>query len=175
MRAALASLLAGWGSAKHENNPMHSRSAIARRDVHPFSSSHVKFRILRILLVASGKTVALCHAALFGDRSRAARDGFRKQLNYQAHHATEPTPFPLVNVLTKRLVSRGYLVRQIVSDPAWLARAKAFILDGLADGTLKPIIARTFGFDDIVEAHRFLESNTQFGKIVVTIGGRRVD
>jgi len=34
---------------------------------------------------------------------------------------------------------------------------------------LKPIIARTFKFADIVEAHRFLESNAQFGKIVVTI------
>ncbi|WFU21601.1 zinc-dependent alcohol dehydrogenase family protein [Bradyrhizobium sp. CB1717] len=81
----------------------------------------------------------------------------------------EPTPFPLPNVLTKSLVLRGYLVHEITGDPARLERAKAFILDGLADGTLKPIIARTFRFEDIVEAHRFLESNTQFGKIVVTI------
>jgi NADPH:quinone reductase-like Zn-dependent oxidoreductase len=81
----------------------------------------------------------------------------------------EPTPFPLFNVLTKSLVLRGYLVHEITRDPARLAKAKAFILDGLADGTLKPIIARTFQFGDIVEAHRFLESNEQFGKIVVTI------
>lgn len=81
----------------------------------------------------------------------------------------EPTPFPLFNVLTKSLVLRGYLVHEITRDPARLARAKAFILDGLADGTLNPIIARTFPFEDIVAAHRFLESNTQFGKIVVTI------
>jgi len=81
----------------------------------------------------------------------------------------EPTPFPLVNVLTKSLVLRGYLVHEIIRDPVRLAGAKAFILDGLSDGTLKPIIARTFRFDEIVEAHRFLESNTQFGKIVVTI------
>lgn len=40
---------------------------------------------------------------------------------------------------------------------------------GWRTGTLKPIIARTFRFEDIVEAHRFLESNAQFGKIVVTI------
>lgn len=81
----------------------------------------------------------------------------------------EPTPFPLFNVLTKSLVLRGYLVHEITRDPARLAKAKAFILDGLSDGTLKPIIARTFRFEDIVEAHRFLESNEQFGKIVVTI------
>ncbi|MHC4055332.1 zinc-dependent alcohol dehydrogenase family protein [Bradyrhizobium sp. 25ACV] len=81
----------------------------------------------------------------------------------------EPTPFPLFNVLTKSLVLRGYLVHEIVRDPTRLGRAKAFIRDGVADDTLKPIIARTFKFEDIVEAHRFLESNTQFGKIVVTI------
>lgn len=81
----------------------------------------------------------------------------------------EPTPFPLFNVLTKSLTLRGYLVHEIVRDPARLAKAKAFILDGLSDGTLMPIIARTFPFEEIVEAHRFLESNTQFGKIVVTI------
>jgi len=81
----------------------------------------------------------------------------------------EPTPFPLFNVLTKSLVLRGYLVHEIIRDTVRLARAKAFILDGLSDGALKPVIARTFRFEDIVEAHRFLESNTQFGKIVVTI------
>lgn len=80
-----------------------------------------------------------------------------------------PTPFPLANVLGKSLMLRGYLVHEVIRDPMRLAGAKAFILDGLADGALKPIIARTFRFDEIVEAHRFLESNTQFGKIVVTI------
>ncbi|WP_407122242.1 zinc-dependent alcohol dehydrogenase family protein [Bradyrhizobium sp. STM 3561] len=80
-----------------------------------------------------------------------------------------PTPFPLSNVLGKSLTLRGYLVHEIVRDPARLAKAKAFIVDGLSDRTLKPIIARTFRFEDIVEAHRFLESNNQFGKIVVMI------
>jgi len=81
----------------------------------------------------------------------------------------EPTPFPLVNVLTKSLMLRGYLVHEIIRDPSRLAAAKRFILDGLRDGALRPIIAKTFRFDEIVEAHRFLESNEQFGKIVVTI------
>ncbi|WGD48958.1 zinc-dependent alcohol dehydrogenase family protein [Bradyrhizobium sp. CB1650] len=81
----------------------------------------------------------------------------------------EPTPFPLSNVLSKSLILRGYLVHEVIRDSERLAKAKAFILAGLSDGALKPIIARTFPFEEIVEAHRFLESNTQFGKIVVTI------
>jgi NADPH:quinone reductase-like Zn-dependent oxidoreductase len=81
----------------------------------------------------------------------------------------EPTPFPLFSVLTKSLTLRGYLVHEITRDPARLEAAKAFVLDGLGSGALTPIIARTFPFEEIVQAHRFLESNEQFGKIVVTI------
>ncbi len=81
----------------------------------------------------------------------------------------EATPFPLFSVLSKHLTLRGYLIHEIVSDPARLEAAKAFILGGLKSGSLKPVIARTFPFDQIVEAHRYLESNEQFGKIVVTI------
>ncbi|MGM3274580.1 zinc-dependent alcohol dehydrogenase family protein [Ralstonia sp. 24A2] len=81
----------------------------------------------------------------------------------------EPTPFPLLAVLSKTLTLRGYLVHEITGNPAKLEAAKAFILDGLASGAFRPTIARTFAFDEIVEAHRFLESNAQFGKIVVTV------
>jgi NADPH:quinone reductase-like Zn-dependent oxidoreductase len=34
---------------------------------------------------------------------------------------------------------------------------------------LKPIIVKTFPLEEIVEAHRYLESNQQFDKIVVTV------
>ncbi|NVD40177.1 zinc-dependent alcohol dehydrogenase family protein [Ensifer sp. HO-A22] len=81
----------------------------------------------------------------------------------------EPTPFPLFAVLSKSLTLRGYLVHEIIGDARRLEAAKAFILDGLASGSLKPVIARTFPFEEIVEAHRYLEANEQFGKIVVTI------
>jgi NADPH:quinone reductase-like Zn-dependent oxidoreductase len=81
----------------------------------------------------------------------------------------EPTPFPLFTVLSRSLTLRGYLVHEITGDPARLEAAKAFILDGLTSGTLKPVIARAFSFDEIIEAHRFLESNNQFGKIVVGV------
>lgn len=80
-----------------------------------------------------------------------------------------PTPFPLFTVLSKSLTLRGYLVHETIGDPARLAAAKAFILRGLEEGRLRPTIARIFAFDQIVEAHRFLESNQQFGKVVVRV------
>ena len=81
----------------------------------------------------------------------------------------EPTPFPLFSVLGKSLTLKGYLYSEIVSDDAALDRAKAFIVAGLESGALKPRIARTFTLDAIQDAHRFLESNDQIGKVVVTV------
>jgi NADPH:quinone reductase-like Zn-dependent oxidoreductase len=81
----------------------------------------------------------------------------------------DPTPLPLFDVLGKWITIRGYVMLEITGDAARLEQAKKFINDGLADGSLRPLIAKTFPLDQIVEAHRFLESNQQIGKIVVTV------
>jgi NADPH:quinone reductase len=83
--------------------------------------------------------------------------------------STEPTPFPLFPALGKNLTIRGYTLFSIVKKPESLERGKRFTIDGLGAGQLKPIIARSFALKDIVEAHRYLESNQQFGKVVVTV------
>ena len=36
-------------------------------------------------------------------------------------------------------------------------------------GTLKPIIDASFNFDDIVAAHRYMESNKTIGKILLSV------
>lgn len=93
-----------------------------------------------------------------------------------AHHGTlfvygalaqQPTPFPLFPALAKGLNIRGYTLFEVTSDPATMAAGKQYIYDGLADGSLKPVVARTFSLDNIVEAHQYMESNQQIGKIVV--------
>lgn len=72
-------------------------------------------------------------------------------------------------MLTKSLTLRGYLIHEIIGDPVRLEATKEFVLGGLASGALEPAIAMTFPYEQIAEAHRFLESNQQFGKIVVTV------
>jgi NADPH:quinone reductase-like Zn-dependent oxidoreductase len=81
----------------------------------------------------------------------------------------EPTPLPLFDLLGRWTTIRGYVMMEITNDPKRLDRAKKFINDGLADHSLTPVIARTFSLDQIVEAHRYLESNQQIGKVVVTV------
>lgn len=82
--------------------------------------------------------------------------------------SAEPTPFPLMIALSKGLTMRGYTLFEIVSDPIRFEKAKAFVHKALTEGKLKPIIAKIFSLDHIVDAHRYMESNEQFGKIIVT-------
>ncbi len=79
----------------------------------------------------------------------------------------EATPYPLMEALGRGLWIRGYTLFEITGDPERMARAKQFVYDGLESGDLSPIVARTFKLDDIVQAHRYMESNEQIGKIVV--------
>jgi NADPH:quinone reductase-like Zn-dependent oxidoreductase len=83
--------------------------------------------------------------------------------------APAPTPFPLFTALAKGLAVRGYTLFEIVRDAEKLARARHYIHDALQSGKLKPVIDSTFPLDTIVEAHRYMESNRQKGKIVVTV------
>jgi NADPH:quinone reductase-like Zn-dependent oxidoreductase len=79
----------------------------------------------------------------------------------------QPTLHPHWPAAFKNLSIRGWVASTIWNHPERFARAKELILRGLAEGHLKPVIARTFKLDDIVEAHRYLEGNQQVGKIVV--------
>ena len=81
----------------------------------------------------------------------------------------EPTPLPLFTLLAKGLTIRGYTLFEITANPQRLEHAKEFIVNGLASGHLKPVVTKTFPLEQIVEAHRYLESNQQIGKIVVTV------
>lgn len=76
---------------------------------------------------------------------------------------------PPAAILAKSLTLRGYLVHELIRDAPALEAAKAFILEHLASGALRPIIARRFPLGDIRAAYEFLESGEQFGKVVVTI------
>ncbi len=83
--------------------------------------------------------------------------------------STEPTPLPLFAILGKQITIRGYTLFDLTADAARLEKAKQFVIAGTASGQLKPTIAKTFPFDQIVEAHRYMEANQQIGKIVVTV------
>ncbi len=81
----------------------------------------------------------------------------------------QPTPFPLVTALLKGLSIRGYSLMEITRNPEKLPAAKKYVYDRLADGRFHPKVARVFPFAQTVEAYKYLESNAQVGKVVITV------
>ncbi len=86
-----------------------------------------------------------------------------------AASSNQPTTFPHWPAAFKSLSVRGWVASYIWGKPERFARAQDLIRRGLASGHLKPVIAKTFPFEQIEAAHRFLESNQQLGKVVVTV------
>lgn len=81
----------------------------------------------------------------------------------------QPTPFPLLQSFRTGVSLRAYSLMEITPIPERLALAKKYIYDRLADGRFVPKIAKTFAYKDTVEAYRYLESNQQVGKVVITV------
>jgi hypothetical protein len=81
----------------------------------------------------------------------------------------QPTPYPHWPAALKSLSLRGWVFSYIAGNPARFERYRDLLLRGLAGGQLKPVIARSFPLQQIVQAHQFLESNQQIGKVVVTV------
>jgi NADPH:quinone reductase-like Zn-dependent oxidoreductase len=79
------------------------------------------------------------------------------------------TPIPVLEMIPKLPTIKGYSLWTITGDEKRRKAAVKYIVKGLASGAFKPVIDRTFAFDDMADAHRYMESNEQFGKIVVTV------
>ena len=78
----------------------------------------------------------------------------------------KPTPFPMA-AFGRRIAMFGYTFNELRGTPQWDPMV-SYIYDHLADGAFKPEIARTFPFDQAIDAYKYLESNEQIGKVVVT-------
>jgi NADPH:quinone reductase-like Zn-dependent oxidoreductase len=82
---------------------------------------------------------------------------------------TRPTVVPPFDIFARDLTIRGLALTALTRDDAKLAALKQFVSEGLAAGVFNPTIARTFPFDQIADAHRFMEAGEQVGKIIVTL------
>ncbi len=80
-----------------------------------------------------------------------------------------PTPFPTVVSMRKGISMRGYSMREFRNDAAVLQSAKDYIGSRLEDRRFAPTIARAFPLEQVSDAYRYLESNAQVGKVVITV------
>jgi len=82
---------------------------------------------------------------------------------------SEVTPFPLFTALGKGLIIQGYTIFEISQDERKLNSAKQFLLPLFESNKLIPVIDKEFNFEDIQQAHEYMESNQQVGKIIVNL------
>ncbi|MFI9560370.1 zinc-dependent alcohol dehydrogenase family protein [Nonomuraea endophytica] len=121
----------------------------------------------RVHAITGGKGAGLVFDAIGGPGLRdlaqtAAPDGLVIVYGW-----LDPRPAPMP--MNWPITIHGFNVDLITANPDRMSRARAFIEAGLRTGTLKPAIDRTYDLADIVKAHHHLESNTQIGKIVITV------
>ncbi len=125
----------------------------------------------RVMSITSGKGANIIFDPVAGPMLATLADAAAVGATIFEFGALSPeaTPFPLFTSLAKGLTLRGYTLFEITKDARRLDRGKQYVYQGLQSGALKPIIDRTFALDDIADAHRYMESNQQKGKIVVTV------
>lgn len=83
--------------------------------------------------------------------------------------STQPTQLPVLTLLEKRIGIRSYDMNEVAADDIRLRKAVEFIRAGVEKGALAPTIDSVFELADIANPYRYLESNAQFGKVVVTL------
>lgn len=125
----------------------------------------------RILEITNGRGADMVFDPVAGPElvELARATAYHGRLFVYGRLSAEPAIFPVNHGLAKGLTVRGYSMFEVVNFPEVFARVKAAVYAGLAQGIYKPVIDRTFKLDEIVAAHRHMESNAQQGKIVVTV------
>ncbi len=82
---------------------------------------------------------------------------------------TRPTPFPLLDVISKGLTVRGFMFAEFLGRSDSRQELGEFTLKMLRLGAISPVIDSVFSLDEIAAANLRLESGNQFGKIVVRV------
>lgn len=124
----------------------------------------------RIDDVTGGAGVSTAFDPIAGPGVETLAQGIAPGGQLIVYGALDPRPTPLPNAQSfPALTTRTYTLFEVTSDPERLARGVAFVNAGLQTGSFVPVVDRTFDLSGIVEAHRYMESNAQVGKIVVTV------
>jgi NADPH:quinone reductase-like Zn-dependent oxidoreductase len=83
--------------------------------------------------------------------------------------STGVTSLPVLEMIAKVVTIKAHNIWLTSGNETRRKAAIEFVTKGLQAGALKPVIDRTFTFDEMADVHRYLEQSGQFGKIVVTV------
>lgn len=128
--------------------------------------------LAEILNLTNGKGANVVFDPVAGPNFSKLIQGLRtkgKMVLYGAL-STEATEIPVLTMLTKFQTIYAYGIFETTYDPSRQAAAVKFVLNGFESGAFSAVVDKVFPFDQVVDAHRHLESNTQFGKVVMKVG-----
>jgi NADPH:quinone reductase len=159
---------------------LHSSSIVGRR-VRPSAviTTGSEDFLSRVKEITGGKGVDVIFDPIAGDTLPALAEAvaWAGQIILYGTLEAAQTPYPLWAAFLRNFVLRTYMVYNFVGlsllglrrNEEAFSRAIKFVTGALASDRLRPIVSKTFPLKDIREAHRYLESNQQLGKVVVTV------
>jgi len=80
-----------------------------------------------------------------------------------------PMIFPTAIAFKRNLTIQAFTIFPLTMNPITRADAEDYVYLHLANGNFKPLIDKSFPLAEIVEAHRYMETNQQVGKIVIRV------
>jgi NADPH:quinone reductase-like Zn-dependent oxidoreductase len=99
----------------------------------------------------------------------AAAPGERRSL-WRAFRAWVRTPrFDPLSLINRNRGVFGLHVGHLWDERPQLAPLMEMLVSELRAGRLKPIVARSFALDKVADAHRFIQSRGNIGKVVLTV------
>ncbi|MEU4689968.1 quinone oxidoreductase [Actinoplanes sp. NPDC023714] len=95
----------------------------------------------------------------------ATRD--RGRVVYFGMAGGEPPAVPPSLLMDRSLTLTGGDLWNVLTTPVERRKRAAELFSWIADGTVRPRIARVFALADVAEAHRYLESRAAIGKVLL--------
>ncbi len=165
--------LANWAGATSIAATRTSAKADALRAqgaAHVIATEEEDF-VERVMEITHGKGVRCVFDPVGGQYVHTLASGLAQRgiLFIYGGLSEEPTPYAHWPCAMKGASMRGWVASEIWNHPERYKRAVDTVMQGLAEGHLTPVIAKSFPLDRIADANRYLESNQQVGKVVVTV------
>ncbi len=137
--------------------------------------------VSRVNKLTDGRGVDIVMDALGGPQMCLLGDALapRGRLVLYGLQGGNETPFPACAAFQKNIQFFVHCIGNftgkeelgIPQDRAAVAKALQGIDQLTRDGLLRPLIAKSFAFDQVVEAHRLMETCPKRGRIVLELGG----
>lgn len=113
------------------------------------------------LLAPMGRYVLYGFASVTGERGVA-------KLRVAQESLAVPFLYP-PTLVSKNVGLLGFNLYFLMGETRYLKGAMKTLLKLYEQGVLRPVIGRIYPFEEIVEAHRYLQSRKSVGKVVVTM------